>query len=335
MTHCDIDYNWRATMGNASSVPSDVADYLDLVASLVKDDGFYPHRTANLHTCAIDDPIVMLHHVRREGLCSTVADHRLYDRAVASVRQHRQAFFCDAEIDRRMKLAGGSCPMCGFVAVFHGGDDSSGYRGQMMHCQHNLGHRVKAADIEAYLRRPSSWQGSTWPYAWMAGNKLTLASGKPFSSDGCGRTPCLGCQEMEAYERMEQALSKLVGESGLERFAKPGWSSPVSEYVCKWDSSAACGAQDTTACDHVYMQIKRVMHKAQDGWGGSTELRLNGAGLKLYIQPVRRTNMSGSQITFGMRVGGDQVNDYPGFQAHAHQLFTELGVPAGQSAKAA
>jgi len=230
MSHPDFGYNWRATMDNADAVPVDVADYLDVVASLVQGDSYYPDRTASLHTCAIDDPIVMLHHVRRIELCSTPADHRLFDKALASVRQHRR------------------------------------------------------------------------------------------------RTPCMGCQEMEAFERIEQALFKLIGTTGLEKFAKPGCGSPVSEYTCKWNTKEACSAHGA-ACDHVYMRVKRVMEKAHDGRGG-TELRLNGAGLKLYMQPVRSPVMDGTGIAFGsMRVGGDQVDTYPGFQTFAHQLFTEMGVP--------
>jgi hypothetical protein len=332
MNHRDIEYNWRATMGNAEAVPADVADYLDLVASLVKDDGFYPTRTACLHTCAIDDPIVMLHHVRNEGLCSTLADHRLYDKAVASVRQHRRQFFCDAEVERRMKQADGACPMCGFEPVFHG-EDHRGYRGQMTHCDHNIGHQVKTDDIAAYLRRPATWHGSTWPYGHWQGNKLTLADGSPLLPESRGAR-CIGCEQMAAYECMENALIQLISAPDLNRFAKTHWSSPVSGYQCKWDTCKGSGVQGVP-CDHVYMRVKHAVSKAHDSWHGSTELRLNDAGLKLYIQPVRGPFMAGREVTFGMIVGGDQVHDYPGFREFAHQLFAELGVPDGREAVAA
>jgi len=52
--------------------------------------------------------------------------------------------------------------------------------------------------------------------------------------------------------------------------------------------------------------------------------------LKLYIKPVR-SGMRIREINCGLRVGGDQVNDYPGFQDFAHKLFDEMGVPTGLS----
>jgi hypothetical protein len=213
--------------------------------------------------------------------------------------------------------------MCGFELVFHTGDYGDGYQPQMTHCQHNLGHRVKAGDIDAYLRRPSTWQGNTWPYGWMSGHKLTLPSGKPLSSEG-GRMPCAGCQQMEAYDRLEAAITKLVTADGLDRFAQPGWSSPVSSFTCDWPESVCSHGDD---CNHVYMHIKRTMAETHDSFNSSTERRLNGAGLKLYIKPVRMPFRHGEKPTGGLRVGGDQVGNYPGFQEYAHQLFNELGVP--------
>ncbi len=328
MNHRHIDYNWRATMGNAEKLSAEVAAYLDLVTSLVQEDGHYPHRTANLHTCAIDDPIVILHHVQREGLCSTPADHRLFDRAVAEVKLHRSQFFCDAEIDRRMKQADGACPMCGFELVFHTGDYGDGYQPQMTHCQHNLGHRVPAGEIDNYLRRPHSWQGRNWPYAWMQGHKITRADGSLLVAEmSGGRIPCLGCKEMEAHESMEQALFKLIESVKPGDFNKPGWSSPVSAYTCDWPPHVCTSHATHNPCDRVYMHVKRDVHGSRGGWGHSTEVRLNGAGLKLYIQPVRMPAFAGRDVTFGMRVGGDQLNDYPGFRDFAHKLFNELGVP--------
>jgi hypothetical protein len=235
MNHRHIGFNWRATMGNAATLTQEVTAYLDLLAVLVQDDVPYHQQTAARHTCAACDPVVMLHHVRRQRLSSTPADHRLYDRAVTEVRQHRQST----------------------------------------------------------------------------------------QEDGSGRTPCTGCQEMEAAESLEQALFKLVASIGPDDFKKPGWSSPVSAFVCDWDV-ATCGSHDSQPCNRVYMHVKRIVQDAHDGCDFSKEVRLNGAGLKLYIKGAR---VSGTEVTFGMRVGGDQLNDYPGFQAFAHRLFNELGVP--------
>jgi hypothetical protein len=311
-------------MGNAAALTPSVIAYLDVLQQLTEDDGFYRHTTASMHTCAIDDPIVMLHHARREGLCSTPADHRLHDLAVADVRKHRSTFFCQAEIERRMTDADGACPMCGFEIVFQSGEDSNGYRGMMMRCQHSGGHVVKPADIESYLRQPRSWQGRNWPWAYMQGTAIPVKDGEPIVPHDGSRTPCPGCLEMEAQEQMEKALFKLISSAGLEAFTKQGWSSPVSAYICDWPTHA-CTSHDKQPCDRVYMHVKRDVQDAQGTYGYSKEVRLNGAGLKLYIKGASAGR--GRQVSFGMRVGGDQVHDYPGFQDFAHSLFNELGVP--------
>ena len=64
MTDREINFDWRSTMGIAArgqnehlTVPADIADFIDLATSLAQDDGYYPHRVANRHSCAIDDPI--------------------------------------------------------------------------------------------------------------------------------------------------------------------------------------------------------------------------------------------------------------------------------------
>eukprot|EP01136_Pigoraptor_vietnamica_P007295 Opistho-1_new@41361 len=96
MQHRHIAFDWRATMGLSSTskteAPADIAAYLDLVNDLCQDDGSYLYRTANRHSCACDDPIVMLHHVRLNQLCATPADHRLFDKAVSFVRANKPMY---------------------------------------------------------------------------------------------------------------------------------------------------------------------------------------------------------------------------------------------------
>jgi hypothetical protein len=312
MSHRHFDYNWRATMGNADALSADVAAYLDLAASLAQDDGFYPTMTANYHTCALDDPMPMLHYMHRQNLVETIADHRLYDKALAEVRRHRLACYSDAEVERRLAQADGDCPMCGFRIVWHGAN-SQNVSTQMTHCQHNLGHQVPSDGVDAYLRRANSWHGKHWPVAFMQGHRLRASHGDPQQHTA----PCSGCLQMEATERTEQALLRLVTTPGAERFAKPGWGSPVSAYK---------GLPD----DHVYMRVKRTVQETNNGWS-SRELRLNDAGLKLYLQPVR-AGRGLREVDCGMRVGGDQVNDYPGFREFAHEIFAEMNVLSGNAA---
>jgi len=327
MNHLNGPFNWRATMGNADALPADTADYLDLITSLVEEDGSYNYTTAGRHTCAVDDPLTMLDHVRRTGLCRTLEDYQLYDRTVAAVRLHRSPFFCDAEIERRMKEADGDCPMCGFRLSFQSGPDSQGYLNIMTQCNHYFGFRVKAAEQDELLRSAHAWQGKTWPYAWMQARKFTNAAGVMIGDDEYDRSvPCAGCLEMEAIEKMEKAIFSLIASVAPGQFSKPGWGSPVSGYVCKWETTPECGSQ-AVPCNHTYMKVKRALHEACTGWGESSELRLNDAGLKLYVMPPRTDSYHHYKVTSGLIIGGDQVDDYPGFRAHAYRLFQEMGVP--------
>ncbi len=308
-------FNWRATISSAAvaTLPADVCDYLDLLSELLQEDGRYLYRTANRHTCAVDDPIVMLHHVRLERICRTPEDHRLFDRAVTLVRAAKPAYFSDSEIERRMKEANGDCPMCGFRPSFHG-EDHQGRRSMMTRCNHINNFSVEG-DTDVFLRQARVWQGKNWPYSFMEGRKLTCGEdGKTVLRED-GGAPCQGCLELEAIERSEQALFKLVelGQSADQQFVRPGWSIPVSSFC------------EGTA-DQTFMRVKNVIADAQDSFSDSKEVRLNGAGLKLYIKPVR-SGMRLREVHSGMRVGGDQVNDYPGFAALAHKLFEEMGVP--------
>lgn len=314
--HNHTAFNWRATIAvnaAASTLPADVCDYLDLLTELLEDDGHYLYRTANRHTCAVDDPIVMLHHVRLERLCRTPDDHKLFDRAVNLVRAIKPAYFCDSEIERRMSEADGDCPMCGFRPSFHG-VDHEGRRSMMTRCNHISNFSVEG-DTDQFLRQARVWQGKNWPFSFMEGRKITCGeNGKTILRHDAG-APCQGCLELEAIERNEQALFKLaeVGRSAEHQFARPGWSLPVSS-ICEGSA------------DQMLMRVKNIIADSQDSFSDSKEVRLNGAGLKLYIKPVR-SGMRLREIHCGMRVGGDQVNDYPGFQAFAHKLFEDMGVP--------
>ncbi len=317
MQNRDIAFDWRATMGlssnsNASgNVPADIATYLDLVSDLCQDDGSYLYRTANRHTCACDDPIVMLHHVRLNKLCSTPADHRFFDSAVSYVRANKPMYFRDSEIERRMKNADGDCPMCGFRPVFHG-PDANNRRSMMTHCQHIMNYNVDG-DTDVFLRQARVWEGKNWPFAWMQGHKITAGVNGEKILQLNGSVPCQGCLELEAMETMEHAIFKLIETGNQPHFTKSGWSAPMSSYS---EGSA----------DQQLMRVKGVIADAQDSFSGSKEIRLNGAGLKLFITPVR-SGMRHREVNFGLRVGGDQVKDYPGFQEFAHKLFEDLGVP--------
>lgn len=320
MTDREIAFDWRATMGitndspnnsGTAAPPSDIAAYLDLVSDLCQDDGYYLYRTANRHTCACDDPMVMLHHVRLSKLCTTPADHRLYDSAVSYVRANKPMYFSDSEIDRRMKNADGDCPMCGTRPSFHGLDHNN-RRTMMTRCQHIMNYSVEG-DTDAFLRQPRVWEGKSWPYAWMQGHKITAGVNGEKVLQLNGSAPCQGCLEMDAMENMERAIFKLIETGNQPQFTKPGWNAPTSYYS---EGSA----------DQQLMRVKGVVADAQDSFSGSKEIRLNGAGLKLFITPVR-SGTRVREVNFGLRVGGDQERDYPGFQEFAHALFESMGVP--------
>lgn len=315
MQHRHIAFDWRATMGLSSTskteAPADIAAYLDLVSDLCQDDGSYLYRTANRHSCACDDPIVMLHHVRLNQLCATPADHRLFDKAVSFVRANKPMYFSDSEIERRMKNADGDCPMCGFRPSFNGPDHEN-RRSMMTRCNHIMNYSVDG-DTDAFLRRARVWEGKNWPFAWMQGHKITAGVNGEKVLQLNGSAPCQGCLELEAMEAMEHAIFKLIETGNQPQFTKPGWSIPTS-YYCEGSA------------DQQLMRVKKAVADAHDYFNGSKEIRLNGAGLKLFISPVR-SGMRIREVNFGLRVGGDQVKDYPGFQEFAHKLFEEMGVP--------
>ena len=331
MTDREINFDWRSTMGIAArgqnehlTVPADIADFIDLATSLAQDDGCYPHRVANRHSCAIDDPIVILHHMRVSGLCKTAEDHRLFDRSIAFVRGHKPMYFCDAEVERRMTQADGHCPMCGTLPSFTG-VDHEGRRSMITRCNHIMNYSTESEPDEL-LRRPNVWEGKSWPYAWMQGHKLTV-NDRILREHGSA--PCQGCIELEAIEKLESALFQLVDgvATSEQAFEKDGWTAPMAAFFARFDKGWRSKIEGKSYdCDEVLLSVKRMVADAQDGWGNSKEVRLNDAGLKLYIKPVR-SGMRIREVAFGLRVGGDQVQDYPGFREFAHAIFAEAGVP--------
>ena len=105
---------------------------------------------------------------------------------------------------------------------------------------------------------------------------------------------------------------------------------PGREHGLRRIIDAACAQQgialNVVAEIDSLTSVKKAVADAHDYFSGSKEIRLNGAGLKLFITPVR-SGMRIREVNFGLRVGGDQVRDYPGFQEFAHKLFEDMGVP--------
>ena len=223
-----------------------------------------------------------------------------------------------------MTQADGHCPMCGTLPSFTG-VDHEGRRSMITRCNHIMNYSTESEPDEL-LRRPNVWEGKSWPYAWMQGHKLTV-NDRILREHGSA--PCQGCIELEAIEKLESALFQLVDgvATSEQAFEKDGWTAPMAAFFARFDKGWRSKIEGKSYdCDEVLLSVKRMVADAQDGWGNSKEVRLNDAGLKLYIKPVR-SGMRIREVAFGLRVGGDQVQDYPGFREFAHAIFAEAGVP--------
>lgn len=309
-------FNWRlhTAMGNLSDAQ---ASYIDLVASLAMGDVGYFH-FAGREGCDHFDPAVMLDWVKESGL---VDDANLHDGAYKALTAGRKPFMTKDEIEGRMKVADGHCPFCGTLCSFHDHKDPSGRFYQVMsHCHHLS---INAADDpESALRRPSVWQGKRWPYSF-AGLEA-LPDGTPLRDEPYISHHCMVCHRDTAIDKLRPkvvaALVDWYTQANREDWRGLG-SSPVSALRCAFcDGTTASGGP----CSHVMGQIERWANEILGN--EHTELRLNGAGLKLYARGVHVGFGFTSDVTFSMRIGGDQASHYGPFIAYASERLTAAGI---------
>jgi len=86
---------------------------------------------------------------------------------------------------------------------------------------------------------------------------------------------------------------------------KPGWGNPCSYLL-----------------ERLILHQEPFLNKITgDYTGHSHEMRLNGAGLKLYWEVRRRDG----KVEFKVSIGGDQAKEYRFFIVHARRLIKKYG----------
>ena len=87
---------------------------------------------------------------------------------------------------------------------------------------------------------------------------------------------------------------------------RPGWGNPCSYLL-----------------ERMILRQEPFLNKiAGDYTGQSHEMRLNGAGLKMWWSVERDpTSLKGEEAKFKCRIGGDQARDYPFFVERVEKLI--------------
>lgn len=317
MSYNDDLFDWRRHI-SAPGLDETQAAHIDLIASLARGDvGYFVWVTR--HTCDHFDPATMLTWAKKTGLVTGDADLRLHDETHKALVAGRKPFMTRDEIERRMAVADGHCPFCGDTCSFHDHKDHDGkYYHVLSHCHHL---RIGAAeDPQAALRQASAWEGRRWPYGF--GGLEALPDGTPLRSEPHISHHCMHCRRETAIEKLRPqvvaALVDWVAQGGRDDWRGLG-SSPVSALRC-----AATTCDCTAPCPHVMARIERWADQIVGN--EHTELRLNDAGLKLYAHGVHVSFGFSPEVTFGMRVGGDQAGHYPAFTAYAGERLLAAGL---------
>jgi hypothetical protein len=317
----DYPFDWQRGI-HESRVTTQAFDYLNMLQDLFKDDREFWSLTVPYHTCACDDAFVLLDHARRIKLMNSVEDFRDWDATYQCVKAGHVLFYSDAEVDRRLQQADGNCPLCGFRCEVERGGDSR--RAVVRRCHHFISTHT-TGDVEKQLKLPRVWSGRHWPYERYSGRKLT--GDHPAARFADDATECAGCMAMHQYVAMEDALFQLAHD-GYEPEKSHEFGCPVAGLLCpRGACNFSCGSQGKLKCDGSYLAVKRLMQEADDGYSGSKEVCLNGAGLKLLLEAPRTPMMGPAAVSSFMCIAGDQVDKYPGFAEHAHKLFESMGIP--------
>lgn len=279
---------------------------LNVLAAMAEDRSGWGHYLAFIcdKTCDCFDVSMLARWGVEEGLCTqTVVDE---------VMRGRKPYFTAQEVDARMKIADGSCPMCGAEISFsQKGAHAEGMYTVIGHCGHFRYNNVHSTDV---VREARAWSGGRWPH-WDI--RVADDNGEPANGFTRVRSCCTGCRRDSArdvlLERVERILTEMVCAGRDEKFRGEYQSCPTSNFDAHWNLPG------NTLDERVVQHIRQAARKIVDE--NMCEFRLNGAGLKLYTRGLR-VNFR-NEITFGMHVGGDQASSYPAFVAFANGLIEE------------
>lgn len=103
----------------------------------------------------------------------------------------RPRYLSEHEMQMRMLLAKGTCPLCGTAIA-----SAPGSAGDVQEVIYSCAHfRLReAVDMEAALRDPLSWEGCRWPAA--DGRLIADSSGEPIAEERtCTVCPRLECSD--------------------------------------------------------------------------------------------------------------------------------------------
>lgn len=296
-----------------SRLTAKMVELVGTVSELATSDGYFRAFVSIQRGCDLFDVPAMLRWAMEEGLVSA-NDPEVF--AAIDALEDRPAYFTAVEVEKRMAIADGACPMCGTHISFHKrGAYQPGMYQVLGHCGHFKYNSVH--DPEVVLRQAKSWCGGRWPYSF--GEPLADASGNElpgWSSSKHKRelsTHCRGCRHGSA----ETLITRLV-VAALNDFVR----------VAQDKTYHGFGSSPTSALDGcetaVSMRVRQWAKKIVEQ--ESSEFRLNNAGLKLYSHGLKVDYSTPGKVTFSVRVGGDQARDYAAFVEFANARLAELGI---------
>jgi hypothetical protein len=292
-------FNWRA-INPGLSVPVPVADYLDIVCELVRDNIPYYHRA--VQNCDVFDTVHVLTWLRDNGHV-TGADEALWKQAHDALLANRNVYMTAAEVEGRMKAADGACPFCGFQISYSTEENDRGGSFAFSRCSHWRFDYVGQTDQSVMLRHPKSWAGKRWPYSW--DRKIARDDGSPLMLEMS--LHCNTCRTADAHRIVGARVHQFLIEA-VEKAQTPGWSNPG------WSHACSATVREERSLERMARDIVT---------DDSHEFRLNGAGLKLYTRGVK-VGIMRREVQFNMRVGGDQASAYPEFVEWANNRLAEL-----------
>lgn len=286
---------------------------VDTVSELATESGYFRAFASIQRGCDLFDAPSMLRWAMDEKLLSPT-DPDLF--TAIELLEDRPAFFTAEEVEKRMAIADGHCPMCGNLPSFHAkGAYQPGMYQVLGHCGHFRYNSVH--DVDAVLRDPKCWDGGRWPYSF--GQRMADENGNLLSSWSSGSdkheisTHCRGCRHGSAEtlitRRLVTALTDFVKAAQDKSYHGLG-ASPTS----------ALDGCETVVAMRVRQWAKKIVEQE------SCEFRLNQAGLKLYSRGLAVDYSHPGKVTFSVRVGGDQARDYASFVEFANDRLAQLGI---------
>lgn len=261
----------------------------------------------SMYTCDHFDPANIL----RWGLDAGIfqGEEALIYKAIDTL-EDRPEFLTAKEVAKRLELADGACPMCGFKITFYGaGRHKPGMSDTAMRCSHFVYDSVH--DPEQTVRRAKSWKSGRWPYSW--GERDADDDGRAIERKSDLAVHCTGCRRHSAEtlltRRLLTALTDFIEAARDEKYHALG-SSPTSALEGKGEKT--------------WLTLRSLVQKLLDE--EHCEFRLNDAGLKLYSKGLQVSYSNRGDVTFRVYVGGDQAKDYEAFVTFANQRLHELEI---------